>query len=70
MSKQTKQVIDNLDYSTSYWQYRNNPAKYERQQPAKQADCKADDTWIILLCVLFTIGFLALLAKTTFWSTF
>ena len=69
MSKQERQALENLDISTSYWQYRHNPAKYERRQPPKQADQNTDDTWIVLLCILFTIGFLALLAKTTFWNT-
>ena len=68
MTKQERQLLDNLDGSASYWQYRHNPAKYERQQPHKQADHNTDDTWIILLCILFTIGFVALLAKTTLWS--
>jgi len=65
MSKQERQAIDNVNASASYWQYRCNPAEYERQQPYKQAERNSDDTWIILLCILFTIGFLALLAKTT-----
>ena len=70
MSKQERQVLDNLDFNTSYWQYRHNPTECKIQQPPKQADRNSDDTWVILLCILFTIGFLALLAKTTFWSTF
>ena len=70
MAKQERQALDNVDASTSYWQYRHNPAEYERQQPYKQVERNSDDTWIILLCILFTIGFLALLAKTTLWSTF
>jgi uncharacterized membrane-anchored protein len=68
MSKQERQVLDNLDGSASYWQYRYNPPEYERQQPHKQANHNTNDTWIILFCILFTIGFLALLAKTTLWS--
>ncbi len=69
MAKQERQVLDNLDFSTSYWQYRHNPAEYKSQQPYKQVEQNTDDTWIILLCILFTIGFLALLAKTTLWNT-
>ena len=61
MTKQ-ESLLDNLDGSASYWQYRYNPAEYERQQPHKQADHNTDDTWIILLGILGTIGFLALLA--------
>ena len=68
MAKQERQLLDNLDGSASYWQYRYNPAEHERQQPYKQVNQNTDDTWIILLCILFTIGFLALLAKTTLCS--
>ena len=68
MAKQERQLLDNIDGSTAYWQYRHNPAEYARQKPYKQVEQNADDTWIILLCILFTIGFLALLAKTTLWS--
>ena len=70
MSKQERQIVDNMDGSASYWQYRHNPAENERQLPYKYVEQNADDTWIILLCILFTIGFLALLAKTTLWSIF
>lgn len=62
MTKQESQLLDNLDGSASYWQYRYNPAEYERQQPHKQTDQNTDDTWFILLGILGTIGFLALLA--------
>ena len=65
MRKQETRLLDNWDGSASYWQYRHNPAEYERQQPQKQASQNTDDTWIVLLCIIFTIGFLALLAKTT-----
>jgi len=68
MTKQEKQLLDNMDGSASYWQYRHNPIEYERQQPYKQASQSSDDTWIILLCIIVTIGFLALLAKTTLCS--
>ena len=70
MAKQERHLLDNLDGSASYWQYRHKPAEYERQKPYKQVEQNTDDTWIILLCILFTIGFLALLAKTTIWSYF
>jgi len=69
MSKQEKQVLDNFFGSTSYWQYRHNQAENDSQQPHKQAEQNTDDTWIKVLCILFTIGFLVLLAKTTLWST-
>ena len=70
MAKQERQLLDNLDGSASYWQSRYNPAEYGIQPPYKQAEHNKDDTWIIWLCILFTIGFLALLAKTTLWSIF
>ncbi len=68
MAKQERPLLDNLGAGTSYWQYRHNPEECEIQLPLKQENQNTDDTWIILLCILFTIGFLALLAKTTFWS--
>jgi hypothetical protein len=68
MAKQEREVLENLYGSASYWQYRHNQAEYEIQQPHKQADHSSDDTWIKLLCIIVTIGFLALLAKTTLWS--
>jgi len=67
MSKQERQVLDNLFGSAAYWQYRHNQEEYESQKAYKQAE-HSDVTWIILLCILFTIGFLALLVKTTLWS--
>ena len=68
MTKQEGQLLGNMDNSTAFWQYRHNPAEYERQQPHKQASQNADDTWIIFLGIVFTIGFLALLAITTLRS--
>ena len=65
MVKQEGQLLGNMDNSTAFWQHRHNPAEYEGQQPHKQANPNADDTWIIFLGVLFTIGFIALLAITT-----
>ena len=65
MAKQERQLLCNFDVGSAYWQYRHNPAEYEIKQPNQQADQNADDTWIIILGVLGTIGFLVLLAKTT-----
>jgi len=61
MTKQ-ESLLDNLDGSAAYWQYRYNPAEYEKKQPHEQANQNTDDTWFILLGILGTIGFLALLA--------
>ena len=61
MSKQ-ESLLDTLNSGASYWQYRYNPAEHERRQPHKQANQNTDDTWIILLGILATIGFLVLLA--------
>ena len=68
MVKQEGQLSGNMDNSTAFWQYRHNPAEYERQQPHKQANPDTDDTWIIFLGILFVTGFLALLAITTLRS--
>jgi hypothetical protein len=65
MAEQERQLIYNCQGNASYWQYRNNPAEYQTKQPLKQENQQADDTWIILLGVIVTIGFLAMLIKTT-----
>jgi len=69
MAKRVGQFIDSWDVNAAYWQYPNNPADYEMQQPHEQANSNTNDTWTILL-VLFTIGFLVLLATTTLWNMF
>jgi hypothetical protein len=66
MAKQERQLLYNFDVGSTYWQYRHNPAEYEIKQPVQQVKQDTDDTWIILLGILGTIGFLALLAKATF----
>ena len=68
ITKQERQLLDNLDGSAAYWQYRYNAAQCERKQPHKQADQNTDDTWVIFLGILATIGFLALLAVTVLYS--
>jgi len=68
MTKRRGQLIDNWDINATFWQYRNNPAEYERQQPNEQANHNTDDTWVISLGILFTIGFLVLLATMTVWN--
>jgi uncharacterized membrane-anchored protein len=70
MRERTGLLFDEGDVYGTFWQYRNNPAEHERQQPHKQPNHNTDDTWIILLGILFTIGFLALLATTTLWNVF
>jgi len=69
MRKRVGQLVDSWDVNAAFWQCRNNPADYEMQQPREQANHNTDDTWITLL-VLFTIGFLVLLATTTLWNMF
>jgi len=68
ITKQQRQLLDNLDASTAYWQYRYKSAQYERKQPCKQADQKTDDTWIIFLGIVATMAFLGLLAVTVLCS--
>jgi hypothetical protein len=64
MAKQESRLLDYLDASSAYWQYRHNP-EYESKQPHEQASQNTDDTWILLLGILGTIGFLALLILKT-----
>ena len=68
MTRRVGQLFDSYDVSASFWQYRNHPAEYDRRQAHEQANDNADDTWITLLGIVFTIGFLVLLATTTLWS--
>ena len=65
MTKREGPLFGGPDGSAAFWQHRHNPAEYERQQPHKQADPNTDGTWIIFLGILFTTGFVALLAITT-----
>ena len=65
MVKQESKLLDYLDSGTAYWQYRHNPAEFESKQPHEQTNQSADDTWIILLGILGTIGFLILLVLKT-----
>ena len=70
MKKRRGQLFNDWDGNTTFWQCHNNPAEYERQPSHEQASHDADDTWIILLSIFFTIGFLFLLAATTVWNIF
>jgi hypothetical protein len=65
MIKQESKILDYQDAGTAYWQYRHNPAENQRTQPHEQANQNTDDTWIMLLGILGTIGFLILLAIKT-----
>jgi hypothetical protein len=66
MAKQESKLLDYLDASTAYWQYRYNPAENQIKQPHEQVSRKTDDAWILLFGILGTIGFLVLLAIKTF----
>lgn len=65
MAKQERQLIYNSDGNASNWQYRQNPAEYQREQPLKQENQSADDSWILLLGILGTLVFLVFLVKET-----
>ena len=65
MAKQESKLLDYLDASSAYWQYRYNPAENVKKPPHEQANQHTDDTWIMLLGILGTIGFLVLLAIKT-----
>ncbi len=68
MRKRRGQLIDNWDVNATFLQYRNNPAEHEMQQPDEQASHDADDTRIILVSIVFAIGFLVFLATATVWN--
>ena len=66
MTKREKQLFDDMDGSAAYWQYLHKSEEPEGQQLYKQESrYTTDDSGIILFGILFTIGFLALLAITT-----
>lgn len=65
MTKQESKLLNCLNSNSAYWQYGLNPAENQRKQPHGQAKQQADDTWIMLLWILGTIGFLILLAVKT-----
>lgn len=65
MIKQETKLLDYMDSGTAYWQYRHNPAEYQSKQPHEQVNQNTNDTWIIMLGILGTIGFLILLAIKT-----
>ena len=65
MAKQERQLICNWDGSATYWQNRNNPGEYQREQPLKQEHQSADDSWILLIGILGTLVFLVFLVKET-----
>ena len=68
MAKREEQLFDNLDGSVVSWQYSQNyPAEHERQQSHMQANHNTGGT-CMLLCILFTIGFITLLAIKTILS--
>ena len=60
MAKQESKLLDYLDSSAAYWQYRHNP-EYETKQPYEQAKRNTDDTWIMLIGIVGIIGFIVLL---------
>jgi hypothetical protein len=70
MTKQERQLIYDWDSRAAYWQYRQNPAEYEPERPYERANQETDDSWVLLLWVLGTIGILVLLVKTTVLSYF
>jgi hypothetical protein len=70
MVKQERKLIYNWDGRAAYWQYRQDAAEYEEKQSYEQVRQDEDDSWVLLLWVLGTIGILVVLAKTTLWSFF
>jgi hypothetical protein len=65
MSKQESKVLDYMDAGTAYWQYRHNPVENQKKQLYEQANQATNDTWIILLGIIGTIGFVIMLVLKT-----
>lgn len=68
MMKHKGHVLNNLDGSTSYWQYRFNSAEDGKSHPYNQSAQDSSDSWSLWLGLIFTVGFLALLIITTLRS--
>ena len=65
MVKREEQLFDNWDGSVISWQYCHNyPAEHEGPQPHMQANHSTGGKYI-LLCILFTVGFIILLGIKT-----
>lgn len=70
MAKQERQLSYNWDGRAAGWQYRQDAMEYADKQSYEQVNHGEDDSWVLLLWVLGTIGILVVLAKTTLWSFF
>jgi len=70
MAKQERQLLYNWDGGAANWQYRQSAAEYEEKRSYEQVSHGEDDSWVLLVWILGTIGILVVLAKTTLWSFF
>ena len=66
MTETEERVWEDMDGSAAYWQYLHRSGEGDGQQLCRQASGHTIDySGIPLLAILFTIGFLALLAIAT-----
>jgi hypothetical protein len=66
MTQPEKHLWENMDGSAAYWQYLHKSGERDRRQLHEQAsEDTTDGSGIMMFAILFTIGFLALLAIAT-----
>lgn len=63
MNREEREEFKRWVDSSKYGHHRQNTTEYHRQHP-HHAITSTDDSWIMLFCIIFTVGFLALLAAT------
>jgi hypothetical protein len=64
MKREEREELKKWIYSLKYGQQHQNTTEYHRQHP-HQVIIKTEDSWIMLFCIILTIGFLALLVTAT-----
>jgi len=66
MAKQERAIFDSLDNSCGFWQHRSDHAQVMSERPHQQSNVEEDRT-LMWLCVIGTIGFLALFGMRLLW---
>ena len=64
MKREEREEFKRRVDSSKFGQHNQNTPEYHRQHP-HQAIIKNEDSWIMLFCIILTIGFLALLVTIT-----
>ncbi len=68
MAKQERAIFDSLDNSCGFWQYRSDHAETLGERPHQHSSVE-DDRTMMWLCIIGTIGALALFGMKMLWSS-